>query len=69
MPHQDSLFIHPSSGNRLTSGRLSYWLAGAIKRRAPEALKPAGQDIHKMATPSITFTPSTQQKASTINDF
>lgn len=45
---QDALFVHPVSGQPLTAGRLSFWLAKAIKAGDPLALKPAGHDIRKM---------------------
>ena len=47
LPHNDSLFVHPTSGKPLVAGRLSYWLANAIKTGDPNAIRPAGHDIRK----------------------
>ena len=35
LPHNNSLFIHPSSNKPLKSGRLSYWLVQALKLATP----------------------------------
>ena len=47
LPHNGFLFVNPSSGKPLQAGRLSYWLAKAIKTGDPTATDPAGHDIRK----------------------
>lgn len=47
LPHNGFLFVNPSSGRPLQAGRLSYWLAKAIKTGDPTATDPAGHDIRK----------------------
>lgn len=55
LAHNDFLFLHPTSGKPLTSGRLSYWLAKAIVTADPNAIKPAGHDIRKFGHSIASF--------------
>ena len=54
-PHDNLLFVHPSSGKPLQAGRMSFWLAKAIKIGDPDAIKPAGHDIRKFSHSIANF--------------
>lgn len=49
LPHTGLLFVNPSSGKPLQAGRLSYWLAKAIKMGDPAASNPGGHDVRKFS--------------------
>ncbi|MPC09203.1 hypothetical protein E2C01_001805 [Portunus trituberculatus] len=55
----DFLFIHPKSFKPLKAGRLSYWLAQAIKIGDPQAIRPVGHDIRKVGHSIAAFRKST----------
>lgn len=59
LPHEDFVFIHPKSSKPLKAGRLSYWLAQAIKIGDPQAIRPAGHDIRKVGHSIAAFRNST----------
>ena len=48
LPHNGHLFLHPTSGKPLTSGRLNYWLTRSISR-FDESLKGKPHDLRKYA--------------------
>ena len=54
LPHNNVLFVNPSSGKPLSAGRLSYWLVRAIKLGDPLSPGPSGHDVRKIGH-SVAF--------------